>query len=217
MSANMDAHLKNRTWTLVPPTTAHNVVRCKWIYRLKCEVDGSIDHYKACLAAKGFHQQPGVDYFETFSPVVKPTTIRTNLAIATSMGWLIHQLGVNNAFLNGFLIEPVYNMTQPPGIVDPQHPCFVCIEATSTSLGLHLSQRLYITNLPTKVNLQNCKPVLTLSSTTVALSKHSGTPLANPSEYRQVVGALQYLTLTRLDIAFAVNKACTQRCPLDCC
>ena len=81
----------------------------------------------------------------------------------------------------------------------------------------HLSQRLYIINLLTKVNLQNCKLVLTLSSITVVLSKHDGTPLANPSEYRQVVGALQYLIVTRPNIAFVVNKACTHWCPLDCC
>jgi hypothetical protein len=89
MNLEFDALLRNDTWTLVPPTSDMNIVGCKWVFRLKRKADGSIDRHKARLVAKGFHQQPGVDFEETFSPVVKPTTIRLVLSLATSAGWHI--------------------------------------------------------------------------------------------------------------------------------
>ena len=74
----------------------------------------------------GFSQQHGIDYDETFSPVVKPVTIRVVLSIAASYSWLIHQLDVKNAFLHGHLEETVY-CQQPPGFVDPANPDHVCL------------------------------------------------------------------------------------------
>ena len=89
-------------------------IGCKWVFRVKQNPDGSVHKYKAWLVAKGFHQQVGFDYSETFSPVVKPATIRVILMLALSQNWVIHQLDINNAFLNGILNEEV-NMTQPKG------------------------------------------------------------------------------------------------------
>ena len=74
---------------------------------------------------KGFHQTHGFDYFETFSLVVKPATIRVVLSLEFSRNWTIRQLDVHNAFLNGDLSEQVF-MTQPLGFVDPFKPNFVC-------------------------------------------------------------------------------------------
>ena len=70
-----DVLVHNGTWELVPANCKQNVVSHKWIFRTKFLPDGSIDKYKARLVAKGFHQYPGVDYHNTFSPFVKPTTI----------------------------------------------------------------------------------------------------------------------------------------------
>lgn len=75
---------------------------------------------------KGFHQKNGVDFRDTFSPVVKPVTIRTVLTMALSANWSLKQLDVNNAFLHGKLKTRVY-MTQPPSFVDPNHPSHVCL------------------------------------------------------------------------------------------
>jgi len=117
MDAEYDALMKNKTWHLVPPQKGRNIIDCKWVYKIKCKQDGSLDRYKARLVAKGFKQRYGIDYEDTFSPVVKAATIRVVLSIAVSRGWTIRQLDVHNAFLHGLLEEDVY-MKQPPGYED---------------------------------------------------------------------------------------------------
>ncbi|XP_023770563.1 uncharacterized mitochondrial protein AtMg00820-like [Lactuca sativa] len=78
------ALIRNNTWSLVPLVPDTNVADCKWVYKLKKDQNGKIIHYKARLVAKGFKQQHGIDYYETFSPVVKSTTIRTVLSLAVT-------------------------------------------------------------------------------------------------------------------------------------
>lgn len=80
----------------LPSTTP--VIGCKWIYKIKMHPNGIVARHKARLVAKGYSQTPGLDYFETFSPVVKPTTIRVVFTIAVPRGWVVKQLDVNNAF-----------------------------------------------------------------------------------------------------------------------
>lgn len=106
----------------LPP--GKNVIGCKWVFRVKENVDGSLNKYKARLVAKGFHQQQGQGFNETFSLVIKPVTIRTILKMALSCKWDLHQIDVNNAFLNGTLEEEVY-MTQPQGFEAKDKP-LVC-------------------------------------------------------------------------------------------
>ncbi|CAJ2666261.1 unnamed protein product [Trifolium pratense] len=296
MLAEFDALHRNNTWELVGRSSAQNLVGCKWVFRIKRNPDGSIDRYKARLVAKGFHQRPGCDYTETFSPVVKPVTIRIILALAVRQGWSVRQLDVNNAFLQGTLNEEVY-MAQPPGFVNksfPDHVCrlkkalyglkqaprawymelrvfllsigfvnstadaslfiqrtpratlyllvyvddiivtgssstelsrliatlaarfslkdlgylnyFLGVEVIPSTAGMFLSQRKYITDLLQKSGMTEGKPASTPITATPPLLKNSGDPLPSPTEYRALVGSLQYLSLTRPDIAFATNK-----------
>jgi histone deacetylase 1/2 len=300
MNTEHQALLHNRTWHLVPPPKGKNIIGCKWVYKVKRKADGSIDRYKARLVAKGFKQRYGIDYEETFSPVVKAATIRLILSVAVTKGWSLRQLDVQNAFLHGILEEEVY-MQQPPGYVDSNHPQYVCKldkalyglkqaprawyarlcaklqslgftpskadtslffynngrhtlfvlvyvddiivassshEATKVLLndlqkefalkdlgdlhyflgievkkirdGLLLSQQRYAADILARSGMSKCKAIDTPLCSTEKLSAFEGNPLGpvDSTKYRSMVGALQYLTLTRPDLCFAVNKVC---------
>ena len=86
ISKEYDALVKNDTWALVPLDSSQNLVGCKWIFRTKRKSDGSVDKFKVRLVAKGFHQHPGIDYQDTFNPVVKPTIFRIVLNTAVTRG-----------------------------------------------------------------------------------------------------------------------------------
>ena len=101
MKEEYHALVSNDTWQLVPRPSNTNIVSDKWVFRQKFHSDGSLSCYKARWVCRGYSQQQGIDYDETFSPVVKPSTIRTVLSIAVSSSWPIHQLDVKNAFLHG--------------------------------------------------------------------------------------------------------------------
>ncbi|KAM0001405.1 putative RNA-directed DNA polymerase [Helianthus debilis subsp. tardiflorus] len=298
MAEEFDALVKNGTWSLVPYVKNTNVIDSKWVYRLKTDQNGKVIRHKARLVAKGFNQRPGVDFQETFSPVIKASTIRVVLSLAVTNQWSLRQLDIQNAFLHGDLQETVY-LRQPAGFVDKSRPDHVCllhkslyglkqaprawfqrlsaalcqlgfsgsktdpslfimksrgtlvyvlvyvddiivtgnnnkavndvISRLSTSfavkdlgdlhyfLGIEiiphgrniiLSQRKYISELITKTGLSECKSVSSPMSTSQILALGDSPALSDPTKYRQTVGALQYVCLSRPDITFAVNKVC---------
>lgn len=108
MGSKLQALESNHTWTLQPLPVNNHIVGCKWIFIIKYHPDGSIDKYKARLVAKGFTQTEGHDYFETFAPVAKMTSVRVLLAVASLKNWPVFQMDVSNAFLHGDLDEVVY-------------------------------------------------------------------------------------------------------------
>jgi histone deacetylase 1/2 len=300
MADEFAALTQTGTWTLVPRPPGVNIVGSKWIFKTKHRPDGSIDKHKARLVARGFTQQHGIDYGDTFSPVVKPATVRLVLSLAVSRGWSLRQVDVSNAFLHGFLTEDVY-MQQPPGFEDARYPSHVCklqrsiyglkqsprawyarlsqllyqlgfssskadtslfvfsrdgiqiymlvyvddiviagstseavdrlvhalaavfpikdmgkldyflgLEASYNSGGMTLTQRKYALDLLHRVNMENCNSAPTPLATSESLARDAGAVLSTDDafRYRSVVGGLQYLTLTRPDISFAVNKVC---------
>jgi hypothetical protein len=296
MSNELTALMKHGTWDLVLSPSNCKPVGCKWVFHVKRKADRSVDQFKARLVAKGYNQRLGVDYKDTFSPVVKPTTIRAVLSIALMNGWSLRQMDVNNTFLNGELIETVF-MEQPPGFKDLSKPNYVCrlkkaiyglkqvprawytalknailqlgfynskadsslfiysqgstlcyfpvyvdnlvitgnnsifvasiikqlgdmfslkdmgslhfflgIEVIPTQTGLFLSQHKYVRELLAKTSMSGAKDVSTPLSTTQSLQLIDVTATVDSSEFCRILGSLQYLSLIRPDISFAVNK-----------
>lgn len=248
--------------------------------------------------AKGYLQEEGVDFHDTFSPVAKQPTVRILLCMALHFNWPIKQLDISNAFLHGKLEEEVY-MLQPPGFIDPtkdQHVCklqkalyglkqaprawystfskfllsqgfvnskcdsslliykaasvvtillvyvddilltgnssthiqqliaqmhsafsmkelgfisyFLGISVQPCAKGYFLSQSKYAREILTNAGLVDCKSCLSPSATKAVFSHVPSAPFAYPAFYRSIVGALQYLTITRPDLSFSVNQAC---------
>ena len=144
MDEEFAALMRNKTWKLVQLPPNRRAIGSKWVFRVKYHPDGSISKYKARLVAQGFNQREGFDFTETFSPVVKPTTIRLILTLALSRGWSIRQLDVNNAFLNGDLQEDVY-MVQPKGF-EVEGTRLVC-KLTKALYGLKQAPRAWFSKL----------------------------------------------------------------------
>ena len=129
------------TWDLVPLPPGRQSVSCKWVFKLKSNSDGSVDRYKARLVARGFTQQQGVDFDETYAPVVHRTSLRALLSYGFSRNMIIHQMDVVTAFLNGKLAEHIY-MTQPEGFVTPGSENLVC-KLKRSLYGLKQSPRCW--------------------------------------------------------------------------
>jgi hypothetical protein len=117
MDEKMTALDANVTWELVALPKDKKTIGCKWVYKVKHNIDGSVTKYKTRLVAKGYAQTYGIDYEETYNLVAKMTTVKVIITMAVAKGWLLHQMDVNNVFLHGDLQEEVY-MEQPPGYVD---------------------------------------------------------------------------------------------------
>jgi hypothetical protein len=130
MQEEFDALQWNHTWVLIPCPPHANVITGKWVFKHKLHSDGTLEHYKARWVVRGFRQRAGVDFTDTFAPVIKPGTIRTVLHLAASRAWPVHQMDVSNAFLHGHLSEQVY-CQQPTGFVDAEHPDRVCLLSRS--------------------------------------------------------------------------------------
>ncbi|GJT13592.1 ribonuclease H-like domain-containing protein [Tanacetum coccineum] len=190
-----NALVKNGTWIIVPRPSCVNVVRFIWLFKHKFHADGTLSRYNTHLVANSSSQQLGVDFDETFSPVVKLDTIRTVLCLAVSRKWPIYQLDVKNAFLNGDLFETVY-MHHPPGFVDSWFPHHVCLLQRSL-YGLKQAPRAwfqrftgyatrkYALQLLERAYMINCNPSQTLVDTESKLGP-KGIPVHDPTLYRSI-------------------------------
>ena len=125
INSEIESILNNHIWELVDLSPGNKPLGSKWIFKRKMKADGTIDKYKARLVVKGFRQREGLDYFDTYSPVTRITSIRVLVALAAVYGLEIHQMDVKTVFLNGELEEEIY-MEQPEGFVVPGKEKKVC-------------------------------------------------------------------------------------------
>ncbi|KAL0554163.1 hypothetical protein IC582_008079 [Cucumis melo] len=147
----MKALEKNNTWEICALPKGHKPVGYKCMFTLKYKADGTLDRHKARLVAKGFTQIYGVDYSETFSPIAKLNTIRVLLSVAVNKDWPLYQLDVENAFLNGDLVEKVY-MSPSPGF-EAQFGQQVC-KLQKSLYGLKQSPRAWFDRFTSFVKSQ---------------------------------------------------------------
>ncbi|CAO2827932.1 unnamed protein product [Amaranthus hypochondriacus] len=117
MEEEISALDKNETWEKCEIPKEKKMVGCKWVHTIKYVADGTIERYKARFLAQGYTQTYGVDYYETFSPVVKIDTIRVLFSVAANKDWPLHQFDVKNVFIHGKIKEEVH-MKAPPGFSD---------------------------------------------------------------------------------------------------
>ena len=113
------------TWELVDAPDGANIVGSKWVFRAKKDAGGNVVRYKARLVAQGFSQVPGVDYFDTFAPVARLSSIRAVLAIAAVRDYFTGQIDIKGAYLTS---DEIIFMKQPPGysIPSPSGKTFIC-------------------------------------------------------------------------------------------
>lgn len=206
MDKEINAHIRNGTWSLVPYEKWMNIIGSKWVFRVKQKPDGTIDVRKARLVAKGYNQREGFDYADTFSPVIKPSTIRLVLSIAVTHGWNMRQLDVQNAFLHGVLKEEVF-MKQPSGYVDPDYPNHVC-KLNKAIYGLKQAPRTWYSKLSTHLTSLGFKSSIADTSLFIRQSHNDITYVLIYVDDIVITGSNQSLInklITDLNSAFAVT------------
>ncbi|GJZ62926.1 retrovirus-related pol polyprotein from transposon TNT 1-94 [Tanacetum coccineum] len=125
MTEELNQIERNKVWTLVPKPFGKTIIGLKWVFRNKMDKEGVVTKNKDRLVAKGYRQEEGIDYDETFAPVARLEAIRIFLAYASYMVFTVYQMDVKSAFLNGKISEEVY-VEQPPGFESSEYPNHVC-------------------------------------------------------------------------------------------
>lgn len=142
MKVELNALENNHTWDIVLKPPNKHIVDFKWLFKVKYLPNGCIELYKARLVAKSFTQTYGLDYFKTFAPVAKMTTVRLLIAIPAAQNWSISQLDVRNAFLHGDIHEEIY-MKLPPGYLQLSSCTFVAQITDPSAFVCKLRKSLY--------------------------------------------------------------------------
>jgi len=130
MQDELNEFERNKVWRSIPDPRDASVLGMKWVFRNKMDKEGNVIRNKARLVVKGYCQEEGIDYEETFAPVARLESVRIFLAYAAHKNFDVYQMDVKCAFLNGELEETVY-VEQPPGFVNPKFPnhCYVLDKA----------------------------------------------------------------------------------------
>ncbi len=155
MEREMKSLYLNDVWELMEPPEGRKIIGSKWIFRKKVDTSGTVSRYKARLVAQGCSQKPGLDYEETFSPVVCFESIRSVISISVQKNLQLHQMDVTTAFLHGELAEEIY-MKQPEGYIESGNEHLVC-RLKKSIYGLKQAPRCWnhaLDNCLKKMNLK---------------------------------------------------------------
>ena len=125
MQEEFDSLKANDTWELVPRPADRDVIDTRWVFRIKRNLDQSVEKYKDRFVVRSFTQIPGVDYDEIYSPVVSYTANRILIALAAKYNLKIHQMDVKSAFLNGEVDTELY-IEQPEMFEEKDRKLWVC-------------------------------------------------------------------------------------------
>ncbi|GJZ44478.1 ribonuclease H-like domain-containing protein [Tanacetum coccineum] len=227
-----NALISNRMWALVPRPTNDNIIQSMWLFKHKFNADGSLSRYKARLVVNGRNQQQWIDCDEgPFSPVSSNGLLLYVLSLLmVTRDWPILQLDVKVCFSSwSVYTEPVYIAIRNTGFVDSATPDYAfisllhselamtgpwisllflwCISQAIEGLGLFCSQSKFAEEILERAHMQHCNSCKTLVDTESKLGS-DGDPISDPTLYRSLAGALQYLTFTRPDISYVVQQIC---------
>ncbi|GJS24203.1 retrovirus-related pol polyprotein from transposon TNT 1-94 [Tanacetum coccineum] len=193
-----------QVWELVPRPEGKNIIALKWLWKNKCDAKNIMVRNKTCLVAKGYRQEEGIDFEESFAPVARLEAVRMFIAYAAHKNITIFQMDVKTAFLNGLLKEEVY-VSQSEGFIDPEFPDHI-YRLKKALYGLKQAPRAcqsqYAIELLKKHGLDECVSMSTPMATERLDADLQGTP-TDQTTYRRMIGGLMYLTTSRLDIAYA--------------
>nr|GEY38501.1 retrovirus-related Pol polyprotein from transposon TNT 1-94 [Tanacetum cinerariifolium] len=189
-------------WELVPRPDKVMVITFIWIYKVKLDELGGILKNKARLVARGYRQEEGIDFEESFAPVARLEAIRIFLAYAAHKNMVVYQMDTKTAFLNGNLREEVY-VSQPDGFADQDNPNHM-YKLKKALYGLKQAPRAWYDMLLSFLISQDFYKVDTLMVEKSKLDEDKEGKAVDPSHYRGMIGTLLYLTTNRSDLQFAI-------------
>ncbi|UYV81278.1 hypothetical protein LAZ67_20000641 [Cordylochernes scorpioides] len=187
MEEEFDSLIENKTWELVDPPKNRNIIGTKWVFKTKCNSDGSVERHKARLVAKGYSQQYGIDYEETFAPVVRQSTIRMFLALAVEYNLIVHQMDVQSAYLNGEIKEEVYMAHSQRTLYQENIQRRIQTEKDGS---ISIDQEKYIEELLAKYRMKEAKPISTPMDSNSKLTKISSIEVSTRPDIAYAVSAL---------------------------
>nr|GEU71004.1 ribonuclease H-like domain-containing protein [Tanacetum cinerariifolium] len=189
-------------WVLVPAPDNNKPLTLKWLFKNKHDEEKTIIRNKSRLVVRGYRQEEGIDFEESFTPVARMEAIRIFLAYAAHKLFTVFQMDVKTAFLHGTLKEDVY-MCQLEGFIDADHPSHV-FKLKKALYGLKQAPRSnYVLEILQKYRMESCDPVGTSMEIKDKFDlDQNGTPV-DATKYRSMIGSLMYLTSSRPDIVHA--------------